>query len=74
MTQVCYNRFTKVRRVKPVSFLLASGGAERDGRTMKRLDLDVSDNRIALLLDDIRHGRHLAASEESMADGMQTGL
>ena len=70
MTQVCYNRFTEVRRVKPVSFLLASGGGEQDVRTMKRLDLDVSDIRNALLLDDLRHGRRLPASEESIADGM----
>ena len=41
---------------------------------MKRLDLDDSDIRIALLLYDVRHGRRLPASEESMAGGMQRGL
>ena len=71
--QVFYDRVTEARRVKPVSFLLASGGGERDVRTMNRQDSDITDTRTALFLDDIRHGRCLPASEDVMVDGSKRG-
>ena len=68
-----YDRVTKAWRVKPVSFLLASDGGERDVRTMNKQDSGATNIQTALLLDYIRRGLRLPASEDVMVDGKQAG-